>query len=157
MTSPDCCGPAPRRASTNTTCLTCGSVGKAVPLITLKALLTPAALATLDPKTEHRFCPEAGCQTVYFSSTRAYSQADVKVAVYQKDIRATTHVCYCFGYTRSDLTRSHREGQAALLPQVIRAHIQAGRCGCEVNNPQGSCCLGNVNGALKALREAHQP
>ncbi|WP_019011639.1 hypothetical protein [Deinococcus aquatilis] len=36
------------------------------------------------------------------------------------------------------------------LPEVIRGHIRANRCGCEVNNPQGSCCLGNVTRLIDA-------
>ncbi|TBX75972.1 hypothetical protein E0M25_15535 [Bacillus mycoides] len=28
--------------------------------------------------------------------------------------------------------------------ELIRENIRENRCGCEVNNPQGSCCLGNV-------------
>ncbi len=119
-----------------------------MPLVTLKALLTPAALATMDPKEVYRFCPDTTCSVVYFSPTSTYGQADVKVPVFQKDERGTTPVCYCFGHTRADLEQAHREGQADAIPSSIQAHIRAGRCGCELNNPQGSCCLGNVNRTL---------
>lgn len=151
MTVSDCCAPKP--SPTPTSCPTCGRTGKAVPLVTLKALLTPAALATLDPKEAHRFCPDAACRVVYFSPTATYGPADVKVPVFQKDERCTTPVCYCFGHTRTDLEQAHREGQADVIPQSIQAHIRAGRCGCELNNPQGSCCLGNVNRTLTALQD----
>jgi hypothetical protein len=150
MTTPDCCTPTTPVAVT--TCPTCGTTGKAVKLVTLKALLTPAALATLHPGEPHRFCPDAICDTVYFSSSRTYGQMDVKVPVFQKDGRGTTPACYCFGHTRADLEHATREGRAGVIPQSIHAHIQAGRCGCEVNNPQGSCCLGNVNRPLAALQ-----
>lgn len=32
-------------------------------------------------------------------------------------------------------------------------HIKADRCGCEVNNPQGSCCLGNVSAFIKQVKK----
>lgn len=35
-------------------------------------------------------------------------------------------------------------GRTTALKEIT-IHTKAGRCGCEVNNPEGSCCLGNVN------------
>lgn len=150
MTTPDCCAPTTPVAVT--TCPVCGTTGRTVQLVTLKALLTPAALATLDPGEAHRFCADAACDVVYFSASRTYRQAEVKVPVFQKDGRGSTPACYCFGHTRADLEQATREGGAGAIPQAIQTHIRAGRCGCEVNNPQGSCCLGNVNRTLAALQ-----
>ncbi|MEW6421232.1 MAG: (2Fe-2S)-binding protein [Deinococcota bacterium] len=149
MITSECCAPITPVAVTN--CPACGTTGRTIRVVTLKALLTPAALATFNPAEAHRFCPDPGCDVVYFSASRIYRQAEVKVPVFQKDRRGGTPACYCFGYTRADLAQATREGRAAVISQSIRAHIRAGRCGCEVNNPQGSCCLGNVNRALAAL------
>jgi hypothetical protein len=33
----------------------------------------------------------------------------------------------------------------------IRRHIDAGRCACEVRNPRGACCLGDVIAAIKRV------
>jgi len=33
----------------------------------------------------------------------------------------------------------------------ITDHIQAKRCGCKVNNPQGSCCLSNIKSFFNPL------
>ena len=33
----------------------------------------------------------------------------------------------------------------------IRENIKENRCGCDVNNPQGSCCLANVTSYMKEL------
>lgn len=135
-------------AASPVTCPGCGAPGKVVKVITLKALLTPAALATLAPSEEHRFCQDRDCDVVYFNRARQYHRAELKVPVFQKDRQATTPVCYCFGYTRADLAHAQIVRRADVLSQSIQAHIRAGRCGCDVNNPQGSCCLGNVNRAL---------
>ncbi|GGK38982.1 (2Fe-2S)-binding protein [Deinococcus malanensis] len=153
MSTLDCCAPKPS-LTFSTTCPACGTSGKTVKLVTLKALLTPVALATLDPDEAYRFCPDATCDVVYFGSKRVYRQADVKVPVFQKNQDFRVPVCYCFGHTRADLDTATRNGQADTIPSSIQAHIKAGRCGCELNNPQGSCCLGNVNRTLSALREA---
>ena len=153
MTISDCCVPA-ATGTTITACRACGQGGKAVKLVTLKALLTPAALATLEPGEAYRFCPTASCDVTYFSPSRTYGQGDVKVPVSQKDLGASVPICSCFGHTRADLDRATRDGHADAIPKSIQEHIQAGRCGCELNNPQGSCCLGNVNRTLASLQEA---
>lgn len=129
-----------------------GVKGKAVKVVTLKALLTPQALATLEPHEQHRFCLDPDCPTVYYSPSRTYRGEDLKVPVFQKDPGADVPVCYCFAHTRRDLGRAVQENTAERIPRSIRAHIQAGRCGCEVTNPQGSCCLGNVTRAVSARR-----
>ncbi|MGE7922400.1 hypothetical protein ACQKND_04340 [Viridibacillus arvi] len=35
--------------------------------------------------------------------------------------------------------------------EQIRENIHKNRCGCEVNNPQGSCCFGNVTKYIKSI------
>ncbi|GHF65543.1 hypothetical protein HNQ07_004739 [Deinococcus metalli] len=152
MTDPLCC--APTRGETSSVCPVCGTTGKPVKLITLKALLTPGALATLAPERAYRFCPDAGCDVVYFAGGHTYAQADVKVRVYQKDRSTDVPVCYCFGHTRAGLELARLDGHAEAITQSIQGHIKAGRCGCEVNNPQGSCCLGTVKGLVTRLRDA---
>jgi len=48
-------------------------------------------------------------------------------------------VCYCFGYTPPKI---REEGKIA--SQTIAAEVKAGHCACEVKNPKGVCCLGDV-------------
>lgn len=73
--------------------------------------------------------------------------------VYQKDSGADVPVCYCFGWTRATIADAAALGEADEVAPSIRAHIKAGRCGCEVNNPQGACCLGNVIGEVQAAKQ----
>lgn len=116
-------------------------------LATIKALLTPDALAQLEMVT-FRFCPEPACDTVYFSETgQVFRVTDVRVPVWQKLPPGDRLLCYCFGATERDLIRDG----AAILTQV-RAHIGERRCACEVRNPRGSCCLGDLTAALARLQ-----
>lgn len=138
--------------TTSGACPVNGMKGKAVKTITLKALLTPKALATLEPREEHLFCSDPDCPVVYFSSLLTYQAGDLKVPVFQKDSDADVPVCYCFDHTRHDLAQAAQQDTADHIPQSIRGHIKAGRCGCEVNNPQGSCCLGNITRTLSVLQ-----
>jgi hypothetical protein len=40
------------------------------------------------------------------------------------------------------------------VAERITALVKAERCACEVKNPQGSCCLGNVAAATNAAKAA---
>ncbi|WP_412027450.1 putative iron-sulfur cluster-binding metallochaperone [Deinococcus yunweiensis] len=132
-------------------CPVTGVKGKAVKMVTLKALLTPHALAELNPKAEFRFCPDPMCDVVYFSENQTYRTDDIKVPVLQKSQSLDVPVCYCFGHTHSEVVKAAEADSGQKLEGSISAHIKAGRCGCEVNNPQGSCCLGNVKAIVRAL------
>lgn len=137
-----------------TFCPVSGTRGKDVALVTLKALLIPAALARLEPKATFRYCPDATCDVVYYSPTQTYHAADLKVPIFHKQPSPEVPVCYCFGHTRADLSRAAASGSGQALEASIRGHVRVGRCGCEVNNPQGSCCLGNVVTFLRGQEQA---
>ncbi|WP_346293233.1 putative iron-sulfur cluster-binding metallochaperone [Sphaerothrix gracilis] len=144
-----CCCPEPNEADNSKTtaggCPRCHHVGKSVDLITLKSLLTPIALAELNPEQIYRFCPEVCCSVVYFSAKgQTFTTTDLTVSVFQKDLDENVPVCYCFGWTRQRIKTTVEQQGAQSVMASITHHIQAGRCGCEVNNPQGSCCLANV-------------
>jgi hypothetical protein len=149
----DCCTPQSTsvRPSGTKSCPTSGTNGKRVGLITLKSLLTPDALARLDANAHYFFCPDTACDTVYFSSTGSYQWQQVKVPVFQKDAGESVPACYCFGWTRAALGEAVADGEGEGVPASITQHVKDGRCGCEVNNPQGSCCLGNVRKLLAEL------
>jgi len=89
--------------------------------------------------------PIEGWRTVEVTKQpQIFSTEQVKVPVFQKDRGLNVPVCYCFGWSRSRIQQEIIKTGKSSAETNIRSHIQAGRCGCEVNNPQGSCCLGNV-------------
>lgn len=127
------------------TCPLCKNKGKKVKLITLKSLLKAHALETLNAKDTHYFCTTEDCEIVYFDvNNKKYFVSDIKVAVHQKDDSVNTPICYCFDWTKEKI-KQYVEKESTTNPiEHIRENIKENRCGCEVNNPQGSCCLGNV-------------
>lgn len=131
-------------------CSVCTSKGKAVKLITLKSLLLPPKLTLLDPQHDYHFCKDTECDVVYFSEAMHFTKDDLKVAVHQKDKGENVPVCYCFDWTPQSIRKA---SEVDRIPQSISEHIKTGRCGCEVNNPQGSCCLGNVNAVIKQYKK----
>lgn len=61
-------------------------------------------------------------------------------------------VCYCFLHDRAEIERELRASGHTTVPQRIKAEIEAGNCACEVRNPAGRCCLGEVNQAVAAIQ-----
>lgn len=136
----------------DTTCPVSGTVGLHVRLITLKALLKGDALRRLDGKT-YRFCPDSNCDVVYFDrpADSVFRKHDLTTRVGQKESEAPIPICYCFDITMADLSKDIVAGGKPRIPAEIAVHVSAGHCACEVKNPQGSCCLGDLTKALTRL------
>ncbi len=138
-------------------CPQCGRRGRSVDIVTLKSLLTPAARATLDPQAGYAFCREPSCPAVYFADGQVYRTQDVAVPVFQKDPSPAVPVCYCFGWTRARIHDEIARMGRSTAADTISAHVRAGRCACELTNPQGSCCLANVLGVVRSAAAARTP
>lgn len=133
-------------------CAVCNSKGKKVQLITLKSLLIPSTLETLNAEANHYFCSTKDCNVVYFdTNNKMYLTSDLKVPVHQKDESSLTPICYCFDWTKDKIKEYVKIGLISKPVEHIRENIKENRCGCEINNPQGSCCLGNVTTYIKEL------
>ncbi|SRR6266571_4278097 len=155
----DCCVVKPGDAVSPARCPECGKPGRLVDRITVKAMLRPEALMRLSAP-EHRFCPTPECTVVYFGVDEIFDREEIVVPVFQKEPSGDRSVCYCFGIGESDIRRELAETGRSTAGDRITALVNAGRCACEVKNPQGTCCLGNVATATReakaALRRAEQ-
>jgi hypothetical protein len=118
-------------------------------------LLRSEALARLTAP-EHRFCPGAECPVVYFGQDEIFDRDDVMVPVFQKEPSGHRTVCYCFAISEDDVRSEIVASGRSMAAERIAGLVSADRCACEVRNPQGSCCLGNVAAAIKAAQEAVQ-
>ncbi len=119
----------------------------------MKAMLRPEALVRLSAH-EHRFCATPQCPVVYFGTDEVFDREEIVVPVFQKEPAGERTVCYCFGIGEGDLRRELLETGRCTASDRITALVKSERCACEVKNPQGSCCLGNVAAATKAAKAA---
>lgn len=113
---------------------------------TVKAMLA-ISLATLRP-TGYRFCRTPNCSVVYFSNDgqQTFAEAELREKVYQKHPNDdNVFVCYCFRYTIGIIQAELNKSGAGTVSDAIQAGIQAEQCACDIRNPQGVCCLGNVH------------
>ena len=144
----ECCGAPP---DTWRACPSCGLNGTLVDATTVRALLVPAALARLEPQ-QFRFCAGRSCEVVYFSwAGTTFTATDLQIPVWQKSAPGARTICYCLGENEADMRREIEDtGQTAAIDRV-RAQIADNRCACEVRNPRGVCCLGELMAAARAL------
>lgn len=147
-----CCSPKGAAALESIACRACQTKGQPVEELTVKALLTEHALRRFEPGS-YRFCADAACDVVYFSETgTTFTKQDVRVPVWQKEPLGRRTVCYCFDETESAIAGELRETGHSDAVGRVRAHIAAYRCACEVRNPRGACCLGDVIAAVERVR-----
>jgi len=153
-----CCAPDTARPLHRTDqCPESGTTGSTVDRQTVKALLTEAALGRLT-QAEYRFCSHAGCKVVYFAADgRRFSTSDVRVPVWQKLPFGDRPVCYCFGESEASIRVELEATGRSLAVERIREHITAQRCACELRNPRGACCLGDMMGAVRRVEAAVVP
>lgn len=138
-----------RKPHTEGFCPECEQKGKPVEGQTIKSLLSVSLREVMN--VDYLFCRTETCPVVYFSSdgTQVFTQSQVRERVYQKELNVKdVHVCYCFRHTLGEIVISTPENQEALI-ENINTGIKTGQCACDLRNPQGSCCLGNVRRIIK--------
>jgi len=128
-------------------CPDCNAKGTPVPTLTVKSLVRDHT--SVPAVSKFSFCRTPGCKTVYFSARAIFQKSDLKVRVGVKEQLDPIPVCYCFDYTRAHIRREIERFGKSGIPERIKAEVQAGFCACEVKNPAGKCCLGNVNQAIQ--------
>ena len=120
---------------------------------TVKALLTESALTRLQC-VSHRFCRTPHCDVVYYDEVAAvYARSEIRVRVWQKEAYGDRPVCYCFGETEATIRAELREHHESTAIARVHEHIEASRCACDVRNPRGVCCLGDLTLAVTRVRE----
>jgi hypothetical protein len=140
-----------RTPRTLNACPACGMRGKPVQKLTVKALLSVSLREMRE--VEYLFCKTQTCPVVYFSQDgdHTFTVGQVRERVYQKEPDDDeVFICYCFRHTVGELRAASPEVRKE-IEDKIKSGIHFGQCACELRNPQGSCCLGNVRELIKNL------
>jgi hypothetical protein len=134
-------------------CPTNGKLGKRVDSLIVKSMLS-ASLMNVE-NVQYYFCREADCPTVYYSidGSQIFTESELRERVYQKhpdDERVL--ICYCFNHTLASIHKEIKEiGQSSIITTINKG-IHLGKCACDIRNPQGDCCLGNVSKFVKNIQ-----
>src|SRR5713101_7779826 len=127
-----------------------GARSKQVGMLTVKSLVRHLPLVM--PNTHYYFCDASDCEVVYFAldpEAPRFRREDLLVRVGAKEKADPIPVCYCFSFTRKDIQDEiARTGRSTVAGRITQ-EVKAGNCACEVKNPSGKCCLGDVTRAAK--------
>ena len=134
-------------------CPHCHRRGRAISAATLEAMVPAQISERLNSTAGFQFCATSTCDVVYFHATSPaiLLQRDLLIPVFQKSSNPNRVVCYCFGHTVQGIQSEVREKGFSHILEQIKDKCAQGLERCERTNPQGSCCLGNVQ---RVLREA---
>lgn len=133
-------------------CPACSAQGKAVSVATVRALLRTSLRAVTH--AAYHFCATPGCPVVYFTCDggQRFTTDQLRERVFQKaPADPAALVCYCFQYTHTAVQEADAATRAQIVAEIT-AGVQAGQCACDIRNPQGSCCLGNVRRLVASLQ-----
>ena len=134
---------------THALCPAAGKRGKPVPLVTLRSLVLPEHAAVVEGR-EWFFCSLPDCEVVYFTHNgQTLEKNALKVRVGLKESEAPRLVCYCFGHAIESIREEIEKTGRSTVVASIRKKVEAGECSCEVLNPKGTCCVGDVNKVIK--------
>src|SRR5882724_1566564 len=128
-------------------CPSCGKKGKPVAVLTVKSLVRDHTRAPAS--VCYSFCRTFDCEVVYFSDQSVFTKPDVKVRVGIKETADPIPLCYCFDYSRGNIRRDIKVAGMTSVLEEIKAEVQGGFCACEVKNPSGTCCLGDITRAIQ--------
>jgi hypothetical protein len=138
-----------RTPRTVSNCPECGKNGKPVEGQTVKAMLSVTLREIKN--TEYLFCKTETCPIVYFSvnGLQTFSTSQVREKVFQKEpVNKDVKVCYCFQHTVGTIQNATADEHKIII-ENINTGIKVNQCACDLRNPQGSCCLGNVRSLIK--------
>ena len=145
----------PTSARPGVACPACARTGIVVDTLTLKAMLVPPL--TELRTVEYRFCRTPECATVYFSADgeQQFLERDIRELIYNKHPDDdSVFVCYCFRHTPESIKKELALTGRSTVVAAVTAGMQAGQCACDIRNPQGSCCLGNVRAVVERAEAA---
>jgi CopZ-like zinc binding protein len=155
----DCCSvnPKPDAAPLVMACPVNGARAKQVEMLTVRSLVRHLPLGV--PPTAYYFCEDPTCEVVYFPGNPQaplFRRSDLWVRVGVKEKGDPIPVCYCFGFTRQDIVDEIRTTGNSTVAERITAEVRAGNCACEVKNPSGKCCLGDVTRVIHECNRGAQ-
>ena len=137
-------------------CPLSGTLSNKVLHETLDNLVVQDKRHLISGEVQYYYCNEPDCPDVYFSNEEVpvFEKSDLIVKVFSKDNGEDVHVCYCFDWTRKRLTdQIKNEGKSTAFDEITE-EVKAGRCECEIKNPKGACCLGDIQNFLKEYSNA---
>jgi len=150
----DCCSVIETSQKDTALCPRCGEKGNPVPLATVGAMAKTEVAAVKLSAQEYQLCRNRDCPGVYYAGEVQLEKSDLRVPVNFKERNYEGPVCYCFNHTVASIRAEIKSIGHSTAQAMITQEVKAGGCACEVKNPAGTCCLGDVIRAVQAITTA---
>ena len=135
-------------------CPQCAGVGGAVSAVTVAHHAQPSALEQLAAVEGWRICRTQACLTVYFGAGQQIDIGAMRSVPFHKSDDPNRLVCFCFDHSVAALYADAAANPTSTIKAAITAACGRGLDDCEIKNPQGRCCLGNIALVLGAAKAA---
>ncbi len=137
------------------TCPMCGAKGHRIQPLTVESLAQAEALQRLSRRDGFQYCPTATCTVAWFhwETGEVVDKEELNVRVGMKETEGPRPICYCFAHDVAEIETDIRLHGQTDVHREIAVKCKQGLDRCEETNPQGSCCLGNVNRVVKAAKQ----
>jgi CopZ-like zinc binding protein len=134
-------------------CGSCKGKGRPVSRKTVLLMLKPELLERAMHGS-YSFCSERECSIVYFEDKGGehFTVDDLRIRVGVKVKNDPIPLCYCFGFDENHIRDEIERTGNTSIPDKVSGLIREGLCACEVRNPAGVCCLGEVNKAMQRVK-----
>ena len=146
--SESCCT-ITKGAKVSSRCPVSDEQGKPVEWLTVNAL----SARPVPTRQAFRLCRNPNCEVVYYGEEGTILKiSDLRV---QPDFKTQSKegiLCYCFQLRRCDVQAELQRFGRTNIIERITSEVKAGNCACEVRNPSGKCCLGEVRAEVEAIR-----
>lgn len=135
-------------------CPGCNRNGKKVKEITLNNLLKNDK----EPGSEsYQVCTTQNCNIVYFSESdsQRFNKDDLKVRFGLKEAESPRTLCYCFNHSVEEIESEIIATGDSKAISKIKTSMKENGCDCEITNPLGGCCMGEISKVIKDLKSKH--
>ncbi len=149
--SSDCCSVSEINEKDALFCPLCGEKGKPVSLATVGAMAETDVEAVKLSAQEYKLCRNPNCSLVYYAGEVQLEKSDLRVPVNFKERNYEGPVCYCFNHTVASIRAEIQMKGDSTAQAMITQEVKARRCACEIKNPAGICCLGDITRAVQAV------
>ena len=148
--SSECCSVAEEETASER-CPACAKRGRIVSLATVGSMVKTSVEAHKLGQPSYKLCRNRDCPVVYFAPGIAINKTELRVPVNFKEKNCDGPICYCFNHGLASIRAEIQSTGRSTAQAVITKEVQAGRCACEVKNPAGTCCLGDIIRAVQSM------
>ena len=136
-------------------CPESGTASRKIQGRTIEHLLKPDRVDEIAD-TQYYYCADSDCPVVYFTGDdeRSFTTEDLNVKVFAKDPGGDVNVCYCYDWTRDRIKNELAETGHSTALREIAEKVRAKLCECDIKNPKGTCCVGDVIQVVREAKEA---